>query len=510
MDQAESPQLRQALNAVSDALRRGDIAYVMNASEDALACGFVDIVYLVFAGQARMRLGKPENALGILTRAYELAPDNPEVLNTLGVCLNQLSRPREAVPLFLAAVRAQPNIPNFHLHLATALEDIGELRKAQGALESAIELQPNYVPALARLAGLHARRGDFDAVRHRGRGLIDNPQAGPVNQFIALGILGDVLDAEGKPAEAFAAYARARELLRNLVAPRFAGEESAIDRVRRLTTNFRDILVEPWKARPAPFGAEPAHVFLVGFPRSGTTVLEQALASHPDVRTMEEVDSLGDTVGEYFYARDGMERFAALEEADLAKLREEYWARVAASGAVADRAVFIDKMPLNTVHQGLISRLFPGAKILFAIRDPRDVIFSCFRRRLVMSAHMLELSRFEGGAAFYDAVMTLAQLYRDRLGLPTLDISHEDMVADYDGQMRRVCDFIGVPFDDAMRDFAAHARDRDIKTPSANQVIKGLSSEGAGQWRKYREQFAPVLPILNPWAERFGYGTDAS
>src|SRR3569832_922789 len=543
MDQAESPQLRQALNAVSDALRRGDIAYVMNASEDALARGLEDIVFLVFAGQARMRLGKPENALGILTRAYELAPDNPEVLNTLGVCLNQLSRPREAVPLCLAAVRAQPNIPNFHLHLATALEDIGELRKAQGALESAIVLQPNYVPALARLAGLHARRGEFakarryaeqtlkfeyipgsviaiaiaefdagnfDAVRHRGRGLIDNPQAGPVNQFIALGILGDVLDAEGKPAEAFAAYARARELLRNLVAPRFAGEESAIDRVRRLTTYFRDILVDPWKARPAPFGAEPAHVVLVGFPRSGTTVLEQALASHPDVRTMEEVDSLGDTVGEYFYARDGMERFAALEEAGLAKLREEYWARVAASGALADRAVFIDKMPLNTVHQGLISRLFPGAKIILAIRDPRDVIFSCFRRRLVMSAHMLELSRFEGGAAFYDAVMTLAQLYRDRLGLPTLDIRHEDMVADFDGQMRRVCDFIGVPFDDAMRDFAAHARDRDIKTPSANQVIKGLSSEGAGQWRKYREQFAPVLPILNPWAERFGYGTDAS
>jgi hypothetical protein len=79
------------------------------------------------------------------------------------------------------------------------------------------------------------------------------------------------------------------------------------------------------------------------------------------------------------------------------------------------------------------------------------------------------------------------------------------MVADFDGQMRRVCDFLGVPFDAAMRGFAAHARERDIKTPSAHQVVKGLSSEGAGQWKKYREQLAPVLPVLNPWAERFGY-----
>src|SRR3569832_175944 len=134
MDQAESPQLRQALNAVSDALRRGDIAYVMNASEDALARGLEDIVFLVFAGQARMRLGKPENALGILTRAYELAPDNPEVLNTLGVCLNQLSRPREAVPLFLAAVRAQPNIPGGRRRRAAARGGGGGGRGARGAL----------------------------------------------------------------------------------------------------------------------------------------------------------------------------------------------------------------------------------------------------------------------------------------------------------------------------------------------------------------------------------------
>lgn len=537
MSQAAAPDAGQVLTAVSAALQRGDHAMAMRLSEDAVSRGVADPGLFVLAGQGRLQAGKLQEAFAALTRAYEMAPDNPEVLNTLGVCLTQLSRHREAVPLLEKAAGIAPHIHHIHLHLATALEDMGELRRAQAALEEALRRRPNYVFALARLAGLHARRGEFDkarkyaeqtlrfenipgatialamaefadgkldATRWRIKPLADDPRAGPINQFIALGILGDVLDAEGKTAEAFAAYAKAREILRNFVAPRFTGEESAIDRVRRLTAYFRSAPIEPWRAQPAN-GGKPAHVFLVGFPRSGTTVLEQALASHGDIRTMEEVDCLGDTAGEYFYAQDGMERFAALGETDLASLREEYWSRVSASGAKTDRGAFIDKMPLNSVHQGLIARLFPGAKILFALRDPRDVILSCFRRRLVMSAHMFELSRFEGAAAFYDAVMTLAQVYRERLALPTLDIRHEDMVADFDGQMRRVCDFIGVPFDDAMRDFAVHARERDIKTPSANQVVRGLNSEGAGQWKKYREQFAPVLPVLDPWAARFGY-----
>src|SRR5262249_2586051 len=160
----------------------------------------------------------------------------------------------------------------------------------------------------------------------------DDPRAGPVNQSIALGILGDVRDAEGKPAEAFAAYAKGRELLRNLVAAHFAGQESAVARVRRLAAYFEQAPAEALKAQPAEPGRPALHAFLVGFPRSGTTLLEQALASHGAVRTMEEVDCLGDTVGEYFYAQDGMARFAALGEEALEKLRAQYWERVAASG----------------------------------------------------------------------------------------------------------------------------------------------------------------------------------
>jgi tetratricopeptide (TPR) repeat protein len=538
MSQAQSPQLRQALIAVGDALRRGDIEQAMNLSQDAVASGLEEANILVLAGQARLRLGKPQTALPVLTRAVELAPQSVEALNGLGICLTTLGRPREAAPLFEKSLTITPDVPFLIVHLATAFEDAGELKKSQAALESALRLQPNYTPALARLAGLHARRGEMDkardyanrtlkfafvpgaaialamadfdaghfaAARSRASQLANNAAAGPVNQFIALGIVGDTLDAEGKAAEAFAAYTRAREILRAAFAPQLKDQESAIGRVQRLIDYFRDAPAAPWRAVPSAAPPKPAHVFLVGFPRSGTTLLEQALASHPDIRTLEEANCLSDTITEFVDTPDSLAKFAALDDAGLAPWRAAYWKRVAEAGGQIDRPLFIDKLPLNAIHLGLIARLFPDAKIVFSLRDPRDVLLSCFRRRLVMSAHMFELTRLDSAAAFYDAVMTLADLYRDRLGLPILDIRHEDLVADFDGQMRRVVDFIGAGWNDAMRDFAVHARDRDIKTPSASQVVRGLNADGAGPWKKYRDQLGSVLPVLGRWAARFGY-----
>ena len=105
-----------------------------------------------------------------------------------------------------------------------------------------------------------------------------------------------------------------------------------------------------------------------------------------EVRAMEEIDCLAEAAGRFFYAENGLEEFAQLSDAELDALRDRYWQAVDASGALRDRAVFVDKLPLNSVHQGFIAKLFPNAKILFALRDPRDVVLSCFRRRLVLTS----------------------------------------------------------------------------------------------------------------------------
>ena len=170
--------------------------------------------------------------------------------------------------------------------------------------------------------------------------------------------------------------------------------------------------------------------------------------------------------------------------------------------------VALDKLPLNTMKLPLIARLFPEAKILFALRDPRDVVLSCFRQRFRMNPSMYEFLTLDGAARFYDGVMRLADLYRAKLSLDLHTHRYEDLVEDFDGQTRTICDFIGLPWRAEMRDFAATLDDRSTATPSSTQVARGLYREGVGQWRRYRDQLAPVLPVLAPWVATYGYPAD--
>jgi len=156
----------------------------------------------------------------------------------------------------------------------------------------------------------------------------------------------------------------------------------------------------------------------------------------------------------------------------------------------------------------LIARLFPDAKVIFAVRDPRDVVLSCFRRRFDMGPYSFEFLRLDDCARFYASVMTLVERYRQTLPLMLLDYRYEDMIADFESSVRGACRFIGIGWRDSMRDFSASADAINRRSASALQVRRGLYGDAAGQWRRYREQLAPVFPILQPWVERFGYPPD--
>ncbi len=538
MSGAGLPSLRDRILAITDALRRGERAQALAWSDQVVSGGFDDPDLLLMAGQYRIETGRLQEALAALTHARELAPTNIETLDTLGICLTLMGQPRAAVAAFDDAL-ALGEFPVLRLHRAHPLEDAGRLQDAEADLEQVLAAEPQNLRALERAANLAVRRGQdpegarlcrpragadggIDAFRHHRAGrtelaernfeeaqsLIaplaqDDAGGDAINQSIANQILGDALDGQDRIPEAFAAYSQARYIMRMALNPLIQAQESAV-----LASMPPNISAPPirWTGAPRAYDAPvKTHVFLVGFPRSGTTLLEQALASHSDVRSMEEVDCLGDAVGQFFHIQGGLAAFAALGDGQLAELRARYWQGVAAAGIATDRTVFVDKMPLNSIHQGFIARLFPEAKILFALRDPRDVVLSCFRRRLVMTSNTYELSRLDGAAAFYAATMELSEIYRRFLSLPRLDLRQEDMVADFEGEMRRACDFLGLSWQEGLRDFAALSRGRDVKTPSAAQVARGLNRDGIGQWRRYREQMTQVLPLLAPWVARFGY-----
>jgi hypothetical protein len=223
------------------------------------------------------------------------------------------------------------------------------------------------------------------------------------------------------------------------------------------------------------------------------------------VQTMEERTCLMDSATEFFGSDAALDRLAGLPEAELQHWRARYWERVAESGMIPSRPVFVDKMPLNAVFLPLIAKLFPASRILVAVRDPRDVVLSCFRRRFAMNAGMFEFTRLDSTTTYYGAVMRLMNIYSEKLALESFEARHENLVADFSGQAARLCAFLGLDYRNEMTGFATRARAQNIDTPSSAQVARGLSDTGVAQWRRYARELEPVLPVLAPFVAQFGY-----
>jgi hypothetical protein len=196
---------------------------------------------------------------------------------------------------------------------------------------------------------------------------------------------------------------------------------------------------------------------------------------------------------------------ARANAATLNALREAYWGRARSAGIDVAGKVFVDKHPLNSLKLPLIARLFPAAKILFAVRDPRDVILSCFRRRFQMNPSMYEFLTVPGAAAFYAAVMQFADSVKRRLNLQWHEVRYERLIANFEQEMRGICAYLGLEWLPSMGDFAQRVQVREHATPSTAQLSKGLITTATAQWRQYESHLAPALPALQPWIERLGY-----
>jgi Flp pilus assembly protein TadD len=534
---------RATLKAVQEAAQARDMDRAAALAEQALKSGLehpmlFNLVALKLEAEERY-----EDAVATLTRAAEVAPEDLGVRHALGLNLHRLERYAEALAAFDAVLAAQDGFAPGHVARGEALAALGRISEAEAAYRRALDLQPGNLVALSGMAALLSRRGQHaearamaepvlaqqpgypDAVmvlaaadlgegkaadaETRLRGLAADPRATTIQRALAQGQLGDVLDAEDRVPEAFEAYAACNMSLWRAYQASYGQGPGALAFAREMLERLDAIPAEDWAAtgEPPPDGVR-GHVFLMGFPRSGTTLLEQVLASHPDVEALEERETLVDGLRAFMASPDDLDRLAMAGEAELSPLRDAYWARVRAEGADPAGKVFVDKHPLNAFKLPLIAKLFPQAVILFARRDPRDVVLSCYRRRFAMSGPAYQLLTLPGAAAYYDAAMRLADAFAPVFGERFHVVRHESLIEDFDAEAAAVCKAIGLPFTAAMRGFAERTRDRGIATPSGAQLARGLTAEGVGQWRRYRDQLAPVLPALSTWAARFGYAAE--
>jgi tetratricopeptide (TPR) repeat protein len=499
-EQDSGPALRHSALARQAEGRLGEARALFQravAAAPLVPEGWVDLIGCLLLDR------RPETALQVADAGIGRLPRSAPLLCAKARILQSLSRVDEAAATYRAALALDSASGEARFGLALQAAERGDWATAA---DLAAPLPPG--PGVDWLAARIALgRGDPDAARTAAARALAGPVLSPDQQAETVLLLGEALDALGRPAEAFQAFSRGKAALRALYAERARGRESETEKLTRLTAWFAAANAAPWRAAP---GGDPGpdvrgHAFLIGFPRSGTTLLEQALAGHPDLVSLEEAPTLAAPYDALMTSAAGLERLARLSAAEAETWRRGYWRAVAAHGADPRGKVFLDKAPAGGPHLPLIAKLFPDAKVLFAVRDPRDVVLSCFRSSFQMNALTYAFTDLAEAARCYAATMALADVYRRVLPTRLFDVRYERLVDDFTGELARIVSHLGLEAHPGMTDVAATARRRVVRTPSAPQVRAGLNRHGIGRWRAYAAELAPVARILAPWVERLGY-----
>jgi tetratricopeptide (TPR) repeat protein len=475
-------------------------------------------------------LGKPE-ALAACREAARLAPADAAAALMLGQLLREAGEEQEALREIDRAARLAPGEAAVRVELARLRWSLRDEPGAEAAYRDAIRLRPDDALAWLELGILFERSNRLDALpalledaagagvpaaelgylralvlRREGKleEALDAARAAPAEReperrAVLIARLADSLD---RADEAFEAFADMNRVSAATPSGRAADARGYRSRVAEMIRTASPSWFARWSA-DAPPAERPPPVFLVGFPRSGTTLLDTFLMGHPHVHVLEEEPVLQ-------RARDALGDFARLPDldaAEIAALRDVYFEALDETAPEAAGKTVVDKLPLNILGAPLIHRLFPGARIILSLRHPCDAVLSCFMQAFEPNDAMASFLDLADAATLYDQVFTFWEQCRAGLPLNVHTLRYEDLIARPEEEMRALIGFIGLAWDARLLDHRRTAAARGtIITPSYAQVTQPLYRSASGRWERYRAHMEEVLPILCPWAERFGYG----
>jgi tetratricopeptide (TPR) repeat protein len=409
--------------------------------------------------------------------ALALEPDFAGALHGMGAALNLLERESEAIAWLRRAVHLRPDFAAAWQDLGAALAVMGELTAAEDAFTRAAALDPRLGNVRRMLATMRRDRPEdgeiaalLAAAAHEG-----TPPKPRIEMLFAAGRL---LDQGGEADRAFAAFTRANQLRRaGLAESGIRYDQAGFSRdVDRLITAFDAAYFDQKTSAGHP---SDAPVFILGMPRTGSSLIEQIAASHAQVTGAGEYAGIGEIAGRLSPAPDSW------QAADLAAAARGYLEGVTAKAGAAAR--IIDKMPENILHLGLIANLFPNARVIFTERDMQDTCLSCFFQNF--AASLAFDADLDDAAHRWGETARLARHWQEVLPLRHITMRYEAVVADLPGQARRLIDFLGLDWDDACLDF--HRAARPVRTASWAQVRQPIYQDGVGRWRRYAHLLPP-------------------
>jgi len=518
--------------------QRGRKAEALNANQKAVTLSPQDAIAHNNLGTTLKELGKLEEAEVSLRQAIALKPDYALAYNNLGSTLKELGKLEEAEVSYRKSINLKSDYAEAHSNLGNTLQELGRLDEAEASYTQAIALKPDFAEVHLNLCELLEKMNRVDEISFvirnaSGKTLEkkadflyyealtefrkENYKTAEelvkkinINELLekrqpnAMKLQGDLYHYKKDYSAAFETYKSQNKHVKNSLEYKKQDSEKYFIQQRKAVVQMKQLQEESsYKSVIKPRWIQPT--FLIGFPRSGTTLLDTILRTHSNIDILEELPMLTKMKASLGYVPtismiENMDNTAAEIASGF------YFEELKKHIEVGKKQIVIDKLPLNILQIPLINQIFPEAKFILALRHPLDCVLSCWMQNFKLNpamANMVELKRI---VDFYDTAMSILKLSMERYSLDIHRIRYEDLVLDFEGNVTNLLTFLGLEWEEGLRNYQKTALTREkINTPSHSQVIKPIYKTASYRWKNYEKYLNPFKRQLEPWLRDYGY-----
>ena len=448
---------------------------------------------------------KFQKAKDCFERVIQIQPNHVEAVNNLGNVFKQLGKPQKAIDYYQKAIEIEPSYVAAHYNLMEICEKTNRITELKNAVSNAKTIfKDNSIIKLYE--GILLTRNEKFVEAKNCLKLISFESNEINKEIIRVSTLAKCYDRIGNTDKAFN-YFKKTNLLTQTTKIKNLDKNKYLQEIKIRGEFFKKFNIKKWPTLKQPDN-EPSPIFLIGFPRSGTTLLDTILRSHPLIEVVEEKLMVEQLINSLNQSSDGkLESIKEIENDQIIKIRKTYFESLESQIQNKNNIkLYIDKLPLNIIHAGEIVRIFPNAKFIVSLRHPCDCVLSCFMQDFELNDAMANFLNLDDAAHLYDAVMNLWTQYTSIFSINYHEVKYENLIENFEPTVRSILNFLELSWDDAVLNYLITAKKRDrIATPSYSQVTKPIYSYAIGRWQRYKKQTSNIYPILEGWIKKFNY-----
>ena len=489
-------------------------------------------------GKLELILENYNDSIELFQKTLKINPNLPTAEVNLGLAYSKSGNEKLAIKHYKHAISLDPKSYIAHFNLGSLYKKRGDLENSEKYLNNSIQINPKIIPAYNNLFELYDKSNQLEKLDLLIKRLQINFGGSPIIDFYSgileykkknyfdvistfekikldhrdlkrLTVKNEILaksyDYIGDYKKAFIFFEYANDSISKIYNNKF-DKKIYLNFIKKRSVYFSNKNFNKWS--PINFKSKINDpIFLIGFPRSGTTLLDTILRSHPSIEVLEEEPIIDEMINSLEkIINNDFSKLENLDENLFNQIRTIYFEKRNQYINHDKNKIFIDKLPLNIVNVGEIVRFFPNAKFILALRNPYDSVLSCFMQTFSLNHAMSNFLNIDDAAELYDSVMNLWSSYSENLSIKSHTVKYENIVKNFDKTITDLINFLELEWSDNVKNFNKTARKRGIiNTPSFDQVNIPLYSRSIDRWKNYEYNFINVKHILNKWAKKFNY-----